>query len=240
MACVKAHISRNMLFTNGVQTAHWLLEAVPMASMELKNQFTVSVAAARAWELLNDLPAIAPCMPGATLREVRGDEYLGDMTVKVGPITAKYAGTATFTEIDEDERRVTILASGNGNQGAATATITATLRPAGDDETVVDIDTALDLSGRIAQFGRSGAMVEVSERMIERFLANLEQQVLATGTAEETASGDNAPDETLGVDLLELAGGSPTLRRAAAAGVVVAAAVALVVLLRRRSRRPRR
>ena len=58
--------------------------------MELTNEFTVGVPVERAWEVLTDVELIAPCMPGAQLQEIEGEEYRGVVKVKVGPITAQY------------------------------------------------------------------------------------------------------------------------------------------------------
>ena len=72
--------------------------------MELTNEFTVPVPVERAWEVLTDVELIAPCLPGAQLQEVEGDEYRGVVKVKVGPITAQYKGSATFTARDDTGR----------------------------------------------------------------------------------------------------------------------------------------
>ena len=69
--------------------------------MELTNEFGVGVPVDEAWAVLTDVERIAPCMPGAQLQEVEGDEYRGIVKVKVGPITAQYKGTATFVEHDD-------------------------------------------------------------------------------------------------------------------------------------------
>ena len=66
--------------------------------MELTNDFRVGVPVEQAWAVLTDVELIAPCMPGAQLQEVEGDEYRGIVKVKVGPITAQYKGTARFVE----------------------------------------------------------------------------------------------------------------------------------------------
>src|SRR5580704_18685817 len=97
--------------------------------MELKNEFRVSVPIDVAWAVLTDLERIAPCMPGAQLQEVEGDEYRGTVKVKVGPITAQYKGVARIVETDAAAHKVVIQAEGRDTrgQGNATATITATL-----------------------------------------------------------------------------------------------------------------
>ncbi len=72
--------------------------------MELTNQFQVPVPVETAWNVLTDVELIAPCLPGAQLQEIEGDEYRGIVKVKVGPITAQYQGAATFLSQDRDGR----------------------------------------------------------------------------------------------------------------------------------------
>ena len=62
--------------------------------MELRNEFTVPLNIDKAWAVLTDIEGIAPCMPGAELEGIDGDEYHGLVKVKVGPITAQYRGKA--------------------------------------------------------------------------------------------------------------------------------------------------
>ena len=66
--------------------------------VELTNEFRVGVPVEQAWAVLTDVERIAPCLPGAQLQEIEGDEYRGIVKVKVGPITAQYKGAATFVE----------------------------------------------------------------------------------------------------------------------------------------------
>ena len=61
-------------------------------NVELNNEFRVAVPAAKAWEVLTDVERVAPCLPGATLLSVDGDEFNGAVKVKVGPITVSYKG----------------------------------------------------------------------------------------------------------------------------------------------------
>src|SRR5438552_8839137 len=101
--------------------------------------------------VLTDLERIAPCMPGAELQEVQGDEYRGVVKVKVGPITAQYKGTATFAERDDEGHRAVIRAAGKDTRGNgnASATITATLAPQGAGTKVVVV-TDLSVTGKVA------------------------------------------------------------------------------------------
>ena len=76
--------------------------------MKIEDSFRVEVPVEEAWKVLLDLERIAPCLPGAQLTEVEGDEYRGTVKIKVGPITAQYKGTASFAEKDEAARRVVL------------------------------------------------------------------------------------------------------------------------------------
>lgn len=154
--------------------------------MELNNEFEVDRPIAEAWALLTDVERIAPCLPGAQLEEIEGEEFRGSVKVKVGPITANYKGKATFIEKDDANHKAVLKAEGrDARQGNANATITATLVPVGTG-TKVTVSTDLAVTGKVAQFGR-GVMAEVSEKLLKQFVVNLEAKVLAEGSAPAPA-----------------------------------------------------
>jgi len=213
--------------------------------VELNHDFTVPVPIDQAWAVLTDLERIAPCMPGAQLQEVEGDEYRGVVKVKVGPITAQYRGVARIVELDPAAHRAVLRAEGRETrgQGTAAATVTAELRAEGTN-TAVHLATDLEVSGRVAQFGR-GVLAEVSEKLLSQFTEELEHTVLGTdadgaNSSSPPASGPvksgprviDAPERPP-VDLLDAAGGS-VLKRALP---VLAAVVLLIGIWRRRRRR---
>src|SRR5918997_5908200 len=154
--------------------------------MRIDNSFTVALPVEDAWKVLLDVERIAPCMPGAELQEVTDDEYRGVVKVKLGAITAQYKGAVRFAEVDEAARRIVLRAVGRETrgQGNASATVTASLRPAGDGRAQVLIETGLTISGRIAQFGR-GVMADVSSKLLGDFARCLEKDLLS-GTREMT------------------------------------------------------
>jgi carbon monoxide dehydrogenase subunit G len=162
--------------------------------MELTNEFTVDVPVKEAWVLLTDVERIAPCMPGAQLTEVEGDEYRGVVKVKVGPITSQYKGKATFVERDEEAFRAVLRAEGRETkgQGNAAATITATLTPVGD-RTQVNVVTDLTITGRAAQFGR-GVLADVSSKLLGQFVSCLETNLLSGEPAPEAEVPAGASD----------------------------------------------
>jgi len=201
--------------------------------MELDNEFDVEVPVDEAWAVLTDLARIAPCMPGAQLEEVEGEDFHGVVKVKVGPITAQYKGVARFVEKDDDAHRAVIDAQGRDTrgQGNANASITATCEDRGGS-THVSVVTDLRLTGKVAQFGR-GAIADVSATLLQQFVDCLEHDLLA-GSASPTAGDDGEEvileteqQEVEPVDLLKVAGG--TIAKYAIGGVVVL--VVLIVLL---------
>ena len=161
--------------------------------MELTNDFRVGLDVDRAWAVLTDLERIAPCMPGAQLQEIEGDEYRGIVKIKVGPITAQYKGQATFVDQDAVNHVAVLRAEGRETrgQGNANATITATLVPDGDG-TAVTVVTDLVVTGRVAQFGR-GVLVEVSAKLLDQFVDCLEKTVLAGESTSSSAPAAPIP-----------------------------------------------
>src|SRR5690349_5079991 len=165
--------------------------------MELSNEFEVAVPVEQEWAVLTDIERIAPCLPGAQLQEIQGDEFKGVVKVKVGPITAQYKGAATFVEKDDDAHKAVLSASGRDTrgQGNASATIVAQLESRGDAATHVSVLTDLAVTGKVAQFGR-GVMADVSAKLLDQFVVNLETTVLADLAATEAAAGPtDAPAE---------------------------------------------
>ena len=161
--------------------------------MELEHSFTVPVPEERAWEVLMDVNRVAPCMPGASLDSVEGDDIKGRIKVKVGPIAMTYAGTAHFTERDEQNHVIVLEASGKETRGAGTAsaTVRSTLQEQGDQTHVV-VNTTLNVTGRPAQFGR-GVMAEVGGKLIGIFASNL-AEMLAADSAQPSDSAQPADE----------------------------------------------
>jgi len=225
--------------------------------MELINTFDVSVPIETAWKVLTDVERIAPCLPGAQLQEIEGNEYRGIVKVKVGPIQAQYKGKATFLERDDVNFKAVLDAAGRDTrgQGNASAIITAQLEPAGEG-THVTVTTDLTVTGKVAQFGR-GVLADVSAKLLTQFVDNLEQTVLVddviaapvsealaaapAAEAPSAAASEEAPTirkidqpEPEAINLLEQAG-SPVLKRAVPVlGVAIGALIVYGLVRRRR------
>jgi carbon monoxide dehydrogenase subunit G len=156
--------------------------------MELTHEFSVSVPVDQAWALLTDLERVAPCMPGAELQDVAGDEYRGVVKVKVGPMTTQYKGVVSFRERDAVNHRAVLRAEGRDTkgQGNASATVTATLAPE-NGGTRVSVHTDLTITGKVAQFGR-GVLADVSSKLLGQFVRALEELLLRSVAPAATRS----------------------------------------------------
>ena len=215
--------------------------------MELNNDFEVAAPVDLVWAVLTDVERIAPCLPGAQLLEIEGDEFRGVVKIKVGPITAQYKGAASFSERDDVEHRAVLRAEGRDTRGAgnAAADITAELE-ATDVGTKVTVTTDLTVTGKVAQFGR-GVMADVSKKLMGQFAENLSDLIAASGdetvvdAAADEAAVDVPVDETPavrvvdapGVEAIDLLGaaGAPILKRLVPTLLAVVAVVVIILIL---------
>jgi carbon monoxide dehydrogenase subunit G len=166
--------------------------------MQFSNSFEVPLPPAQAWAFLLDIQRIAPCMPGAELTEVVDENtYKGKVAVRLGPVALSFAGTAKFEDIDHAAHKARVKAQGSDvkGRGGASANVSFALEPVGDGTKVV-IDTDLNLSGSVAQYGRASGMIQsVASQIISQFAAALRGEIAqshAAPVAERAASLDTA------------------------------------------------
>ena len=204
--------------------------------MRIHNEITLQAPADELFEFLSDVERVGPCLPGATIEGRDGEDYAGRMKVKVGPINATYQGKLRFLELDKEARRAVMRARAEevNGQGNAEASITTEVEQADDENSVIRMDTDLQIRGKVAQFGR-GAMEKISQRMFEQFAGNIEEAFNGNGAAPpEPAADDREPaparaqatddDDGQALDVFGMLG-TPNVAKA---GPVVA--VALVAL----------
>jgi carbon monoxide dehydrogenase subunit G len=164
--------------------------------MELDHEFTVPVPVDQAWPVLLDVERIAPCMPGATLDSVSGDEFTGRLKVKLGAMTITYRGAARIASRDETTHTVSIEGTGKEARGSGTAgaTVQAQLHDEGE-RTRVTVHTKLNVTGRPAQFGRN-ILSEVGGKLVGRFAGNLAEEITREPTTEGAEDATRATQAT--------------------------------------------
>lgn len=155
--------------------------------MKISNEFTVSKPLATVWDFFQDVPSVAQCLPGAELTADNGDgSYEGKLSIKLGPMAANFEGQATVTP-DEATRTGKIEGKGADRRGGSRGQVAVDYAlTEADGGTKVSIDADVSLSGAAAQFGRTGLISEMSNRLIGEFVGCVEGKLAAT-TAEEAA-----------------------------------------------------
>jgi uncharacterized protein len=198
--------------------------------MRLKTTVPIDATPDRVFDFLTDVRRVGACMPGATLTEQDGEDFKGAMVVRVGPITASYDGRVRFIEMERDERRVVMKARADerNGQGNAEARIASTVAPQGDGS-LVEIETDLQIRGRIAQFGRAG-IETVADQVIAELGRNVERALAAGEDVSATEPGRPPQPEAAAapaeLDLGRVILGG-TLRRYAAPALALGAALAV-------------
>ncbi|MFI9759169.1 SRPBCC family protein [Streptomyces sp. NPDC051963] len=164
--------------------------------MQLTNTVPIKASPDDVFALMNDVERVASCMPGATLDGQDGDAWRGRVKIRVGPISASYAGTVRFLEIDAEKRRLRVHARGTDTHGSGDAEAEVSLDIlAAPEGALLQLSTDLVIRGKIVQFGK-GAIVTVSDRILQQFARNLGSlldQDRATGTSSPAASAPTAP-----------------------------------------------
>jgi uncharacterized protein len=172
--------------------------------MKIENTVEVDAPLDRVWALVNDIPRVAPCMPGAALTGVLDDDtYEGTVAVKLGPLRMSYKGKVTIEEVDEANHSARLAASGRDTKGAGTAraSVVTRLEAASDTHTRLHVASDVQLTGKVASFGRGGAINDVATRLFGQFADCLrttleaEPAPAATGTAGAAGAAEAAAAE---------------------------------------------
>ena len=139
--------------------------------LRFENAFTVKARPEKVWAYLTDPYRVAPALPGAAITEKTGEgTWNGTITVKVGPVAAKYKGTVRFESMDPAARTATIVARGQdlSGRGGADMKMESRLSEKTPGETEVAMVSDVNVTGIMAQFGR-GLVQDVSNQMFQKF-----------------------------------------------------------------------
>lgn len=214
---------------------------------KLINEFTVNRPIDEAWPVICDLERIAPCLPGAQLEEIEGEEYRGVVKVKLGAVATQFKGAAHMVERDDTAHTARLRAEGRdtGGRGNAAADISASAEALSPTSTRVEVIADLHITGKVAQFGR-GIMADVSKKLMAQFAQNLNEMLdqVPPTTAEAGAPSAEAPPAAAPSGVRKIEGpASEPIDMAGMAGPAIAkrvlpiAVVVLILLLLVRRRR---
>ncbi len=164
--------------------------------MQITQSFKVARPLPAVWALFQDIPEIARCMPGAELIEDKGDgNYLGRVGIKLGPFNASFEGEAKV-KVDAAAHTGHVEGKGMDKRGGSRSKLVMdyALSEAGG-LTAVDIKADLQLSGPVAQFGRTGVITETANVLIAQFARNIEQKLAPAETMAPPGAEAEAVNE---------------------------------------------
>lgn len=164
--------------------------------MQIKQSVTVQRTRDEVWDLFQDIPTIAGCMPGAELTRDNGDgTYAGTVSIKLGPFKAAFEGEVSH---QPEPETFSGRAEGRGidKRGGSRSRMTMNYALADLGEaTELVLDAEVQLSGPVAQFGRPGIVSETAKLLIEQFVANVEAQLNGAEAGEGAAPGAAGANE---------------------------------------------
>jgi carbon monoxide dehydrogenase subunit G len=191
--------------------------------MKIEQNVEVDAPMDRVWALVNDVPRIAPCMPGAELTNVVDEKtYEGTVRVKLGPINMSYKGTAVLEEVDEASHTARVAANGKDVRGGGTARagIVMKLDQVSERSTSLAVTADVHLTGKVASFGR-GAIQDVSTKLFKQFAQCLRETLETEGAA---IAGEAAATAAAAVPAAPAVPATPATAGGPAAAAVAAGA----------------
>ena len=136
----------------------------------INTQFDVPHALDQVWQFMGDLPAVASCLPGATIESHEPDRVKGSIAIKFGPMSAAFAGAARL-ERDDVAKRAVLRGAGQDSlsKSRAQGDVAYRLEALAPDRTRVHVNMVYALQGPLAQFSRSGLVKDFVRRMVADF-----------------------------------------------------------------------
>jgi carbon monoxide dehydrogenase subunit G len=156
--------------------------------ISIEERIRVGATPEQVWHVLSDLRRVVPCVPGAEITTLDGENLTGKVKMALGPIKASFSGQATVG-MDDARREGWMTGKGRDSGLGSSAEGAARWRvvDGGNNDSVVAVTLTWKLSGALAQFNRAGLVQDIVRRLAATFAANLETTI--TGTAPPAQGG---------------------------------------------------
>src|SRR3546814_19484422 len=109
----------------------------------LDKTYPMPCTASVAWQFLQDIKAVAQCMPGASITERIDDEnYKGTVSVRVGPATMSFKGHIAVMEINAETKNLHLSGKGTDTTGQSGDSMdpVANVQSAGENYVLIGIN----------------------------------------------------------------------------------------------------
>jgi carbon monoxide dehydrogenase subunit G len=158
--------------------------------VELERTFAMPASPDVVWTLLQDVEAVAACMPGARITDrLPGGSYKGTVSVKVGPAAMSFRGEIEMRDVDAAQRSLRLLGKGTDSTGTSGASmdLAARVEAVGDGTSNLIGKSVVAMNGRAAGFG-ARMMDSVADQVLKQFAQNMAAQVAVRTAAPATTT----------------------------------------------------
>jgi len=170
--------------------------------VELERSFPVPAPADATWRFLQNLEAVAGCMPGATIAERLPNGALkGTVTVRIGPATMSFRGEVEVRDTDAAGQKLApqtlrLVGKGTDTTGTSGASLdlTAHVKAVDSTSSILNGRSEITMSGKAAAFG-GRMMNSVADQILKQFADNLAVRIKEATTSSATTSA-STPQET--------------------------------------------
>ena len=149
------------------------------------------------WKCMIDPSFMVKSVPGAELTEQLDERnFKGKISIKIGPVTAKFNGEAEFTKLEEADYELTMEGKGLDTSGKGGANMTMNIKLSTLEEGGTEMQSSMSLSitGRLAQFG-ARMIVAVNNKMFDQWATSFTELLNEqTSSKDSEEKSNNQPD----------------------------------------------
>ena len=160
--------------------------------VQLEKTFALPGSAETAWTLLQNIEAVAGCMPGASITErIDAQHYKGTVAVKFGPASMSFRGELEVIGLEPASRTLHLVGKGTDSTGSSGASMDLTARVVAVDAASCNLlgTSEVSMSGRAAAFG--GRMMNtVADQVLKQFADNFAARVKTLQAEAKVAPAD--------------------------------------------------
>jgi carbon monoxide dehydrogenase subunit G len=168
--------------------------------MDMQGTRQLAITQEQAWDALNDPEVLKKCLAGCDRFEPAGDNtYNVGMAVKVGPVSAKFSGKVTISEMTPPSGYKLAFEGQGGVAGFGKGSSSVNLTP-NDAGCELGYTVSAQVGGKIAQLGQrliDGAAKSMADDFFKRFDQEMQlrhappaEPSAAEGAAAEAVPGD--------------------------------------------------
>lgn len=160
--------------------------------MELTGERRLPAPRDAVWAALNDPDVLKACVPGCESFEREGDDaFTAVAKAKIGPVSAKFTGKVTLTDIDPPNG-YTLNGEGQGGAaGFAKGSAKVALEEDGA-ETILRYDADAQIGGKLAQIG-SRLVKSTADQYATKFFDAFAAEISRRENGEEDGAAETQP-----------------------------------------------